>query len=48
MSKGKVIAYKETIKRFGQKIFYTKSSITIYNDTKRKSKTWINSIRELM
>lgn len=48
MSKEKVITYKETIKRFGQKIFYTKSSITIYNNTKRKNKTRSNDISKLM
>lgn len=39
MSKEKVITYRETIKKFGRKIFYTKSSITIYNGAKRKNKT---------
>lgn len=36
MRKGIVITYSETIKKIGQKFFYAKSSITIYNGKKRK------------
>lgn len=36
MRKEVVITYTETIKKIGQKVFYTKSSIKIYQEKKKK------------